>query len=71
MNVASATEATVTFPGNKGASAYEVEITDKNGDAVSGASASISSVTTGEGVNTATLTLPADADLLYINVKTK
>ena len=69
MNVASATSATVTFPGNRGASAYEVEI--KNGSGTAVGSADISANTEGEGLNTATLTLPAEAELLYIKVKAK
>ena len=69
MNVSSTTSATVTFPGNRGAEAYEVEIKDGTGAAVG--SSSISSNTEGEGSNTATLTLPDNAELLYIKVKAK
>ena len=69
MNVSSTTSATVTFPGNRGAEAYEVEIKDGTGAAVG--SSSISSNTEGEGSNTATLTLPENAELLYIKVKAK
>ena len=69
MNVSSATSAMVTFPGNRGASAYEVEIKDGTDTAVG--SAVISANTEGEGLNTARLTLPAEAELLYIKVKAK
>ena len=73
MTPVSETSATVTFPGNK-TSGYTVSVSENaNG------SSPISTVTTGFGdagttaaneqINSATVTLPADKPLLYINVK--
>lgn len=73
MTPVSATSATVTFPGNK-TSGYTVTVSENaNG------SSPISTVSTGFGdagtteagekLNSATVTLPADKDLLYINVQ--
>ena len=78
MTATSATAAEVTFPGNNAVTGYEVTITsDKAGNTpVATAPATISKVdgaTTGAGeqINKATLTLPADADRVYIHLKTK
>lgn len=79
MTATSATVAEVTFPGNNDAeTGYEVTITsDKAGETpVANASATISKVAgaataAGEQINKATLTLPADADRVYIHLKTK
>ena len=73
MTPVSETSATVTFPGNK-TSGYTVTVSE-NADG----SSPLSTVSTGFGnagttdagekLNSATVTLPADKDLLYINVK--
>ena len=73
MTPVSETSATVTFPGNK-ESGYTVTVSE-NADG----SEPLSSVSTGFGdagtteaneqINSATVTLPADKTLLYINVK--
>ena len=78
MTVASATAATVKFPGNNAAANYDV-IVSANKDATttdSGIGVAISNVDgaqtgAGEQIKKAELTLPADAGLLYIKLKTK
>ena len=78
MTVASATAATVKFPGNNPAANYDVIVSaNKNATTTdSGISVAISDVDgaqteAGEQIKKAELTLPADANLLYIKLKTK
>ena len=78
MTVASATAATVKFPGNNDAANYDVIVSaNKNATTTdSGISVAISDVDgaqteAGEQIKKAELTLPADANLLYIKLKTK